>query len=1057
MNAQKEEFLPNLQILANAGSGKTHTLVTRIVRLLAQGVEPRRIIALTFTRKAAGEFLSKLLQRLADASLDSKNALELSSATGINKSCSEYQKMLRIVVEEIGSLQLTTLDSFFSRVAASFPQELGLVGPPTLLDPQAEELAGKNSLRHALTNLDTLEQDLLLQAMLERDEGSAPASAGRDLQNFRREVHEEFTRHPEPEAWGNPQRIWGMAGNPWKPLTAPELKALRKTVENEKGTPEFPNKTRDAWKSILTLQRGSTINKVVGQILENLSAWKTGSGEFIYNRITYTPSAAAQQAATALMEHYINECTDYRLRESRAVYHLLSLYEREYSAGVRNRGELTFSDITNLLQPGDGFSGMGIMPTTQEELFRLQLDERLDSFFDHWLLDEFQDTSRSQYRALENILDEVISEGARSKGHRSFFCVGDIKQAIYGWRKGDVRLFDEIYHRYGSGVGGLVRKSLSKSWRSANEVLETLNAVFGDLSATASGLPERVLKRWLSAWADHEGAGETSLSGYVSWEMVEGENDAEKKEEIQNRVVSVINVVKSKLAQGMTIALLVRTSREANEWLEILRFAGIEALSESNPPVGRDNPVAAALRSALSLTAHPEDSLALGHLSMEPLGAIFFPGNNPKREIDNLIKDISSRLAEGGFAAATKWILEKLSPLVRDTFSRDRASSLRSAALNADESGITDIDDFLSFLSDYSEPGRSAPRAVQVMTVHKAKGLEYDMVLLPLSGRQEALTSIGNERIGLWENAQGEPFLMKLPSEAIRSVAGNEVLALAAELKREDRAFEELCVWYVAMSRAKQALYIFGCEPKPVEQDASPNFPQLLVAGFRQLEGFDKNAIGDPEWHEKFAVKSPDPDPDPLPQKISVEPRATALQKNLPSDLGHSSLLGLVAFSERTAATFGTLVHELFEAVDWLDQPWKAPAHLSSEAVSLMTKCFGTGSVKKLFAKPLDSFLLWREKRFDILDGGSWISGCFDRVVIHRDAAGKAVSAELIDFKTDKCTREELVADYTPQLESYRRALSILLNIPEDKIRMILLQIRAEDPVVEIARTPHIS
>ena len=91
MSTHEDEFQPNLQILANAGSGKTYTLVTRIVRLLSHGVEPRKIIALTFTRKAAGEFLTKLLQRLADASLDPKKAFELSEATGISRSCCEYQ------------------------------------------------------------------------------------------------------------------------------------------------------------------------------------------------------------------------------------------------------------------------------------------------------------------------------------------------------------------------------------------------------------------------------------------------------------------------------------------------------------------------------------------------------------------------------------------------------------------------------------------------------------------------------------------------------------------------------------------------------------------------------------------------------------------------------------------------------------------------------------------------------------------------------------------------------------------------------------------------------
>jgi ATP-dependent exoDNAse (exonuclease V) beta subunit len=413
---------------------------------------------------------------------------------------------------------------------------------------------------------------------------------------------------------------------------------------------------------------------------------------------------------------------------------------------------LTFTDVTNLLLPSEGFLGIVGKFLSDSDLCRLRLDERLDALYDHWLLDEFQDTSRNQYRVLENLLDEVISEAARSRGQRSFFCVGDIKQAIYGWRKGDARLFDEIHRRY-SAQGVLARSILSSSWRSSSEILESLNAVFGDLSVTAPGLPERTRERWLKAWNRHQPAKATCLPGYVSLATVEGENDQIKKEDLHKRVISSLQEVNISLEQGMTIALLVRTTKEATEWIQVLRNAGIRALSESNPPVGKDSPVAAALRSALSLTAHPGDSFALGHLSMEPLGRIFFPGGNPILEVGNLISDSARHLAEGGFTGVTEWILRRLAPLIKDDFSMDRAASLRRAALKADGTGITRIDDFLLFLSDYAEQGRSAPHAVQVMTVHKAKGLEYDMVLLPLPSRQEALDSLSNAKIDVWENS----------------------------------------------------------------------------------------------------------------------------------------------------------------------------------------------------------------------------------------------------------------------------------------------------------------
>jgi ATP-dependent helicase/nuclease subunit A len=76
---------------------------------------------------------------------------------------------------------------------------------------------------------------------------------------------------------------------------------------------------------------------------------------------------------------------------------------------------------------------------------RLYIDYRLDCKLDHWLLDEFQDTSDLQWEVLRNLADEILQDAS---GQRSFFYVGDVKQAIYGWRGGNARLFGKILEQY---------------------------------------------------------------------------------------------------------------------------------------------------------------------------------------------------------------------------------------------------------------------------------------------------------------------------------------------------------------------------------------------------------------------------------------------------------------------------------------------------------------------------------------------------------------------------------------------------------------------------------
>src|SRR3954470_1073449 len=116
----------HMMILASAGSGKTYELTGRYIQLLAQGARPERIVALTFTRKAAGEFFDEILKKLADAAGNEANARKLARDTGRTElGRADFLRMLREVTEAMPRLRLGTLDSFFSQIARTFALELG--------------------------------------------------------------------------------------------------------------------------------------------------------------------------------------------------------------------------------------------------------------------------------------------------------------------------------------------------------------------------------------------------------------------------------------------------------------------------------------------------------------------------------------------------------------------------------------------------------------------------------------------------------------------------------------------------------------------------------------------------------------------------------------------------------------------------------------------------------------------------------------------------------------------------------------------------------------------
>ncbi|HEY9155929.1 MAG TPA: UvrD-helicase domain-containing protein, partial [Opitutaceae bacterium] len=121
-------------IRASAGTGKTYQLTNRYLRILFLTQEPEKIIALTFTRKAAGEFFEKIFRRLADAAESPASAKRLGNELGLSLTAEDCLNALRLLLARLHQLQLSTYDSFFSRIVQTFPFELGLAGAPALLD-----------------------------------------------------------------------------------------------------------------------------------------------------------------------------------------------------------------------------------------------------------------------------------------------------------------------------------------------------------------------------------------------------------------------------------------------------------------------------------------------------------------------------------------------------------------------------------------------------------------------------------------------------------------------------------------------------------------------------------------------------------------------------------------------------------------------------------------------------------------------------------------------------------------------------------------------------------
>ena len=203
--------LKHQRIIANAGSGKTYRLTTRYIELLERQVPAERIVALTFTRKAAGEFLDAIFERLAEASSSAKAARALAAETGMEGlSGARCLAHLRQLIEKLPLLTLGTLDSFFGRILRAFPFECGLAGDVAILDDHLQGVVRRQLLAEVFRFEGCNEKgfseflDLIRKQGRNREGRNVSGALDREIEDS----HERFLLTPADRPWGDPSLIW---------------------------------------------------------------------------------------------------------------------------------------------------------------------------------------------------------------------------------------------------------------------------------------------------------------------------------------------------------------------------------------------------------------------------------------------------------------------------------------------------------------------------------------------------------------------------------------------------------------------------------------------------------------------------------------------------------------------------------------------------------------------------------------------------------------------------------------------------------------------------------
>ncbi len=1044
--------LPHLVIRASAGTGKTFQLSNRFLSLLLADEPFDSILATTFTRKAAGEILARVLLRLAEAACDQRKLGDLAGqlgARGLDRP--RCLAILAGLVRRLHRLRVGTLDSFFLQIARSFSLELGLPPGWQIVDEIVDaELRGE-AVRAMLRD-ETTGDAVRLMHGLTKGEAARPVSD--QIHTLVGQLYNEYLEAPA-EAWDALPRP--------APLPAAEFqRALEALAACDCGPDKRLAKARDT--GIAALEAGDWL----GFLRKGLGAKIVDDTRQFYNRPIPKPVAS-------LCETLVRHCRAMVLQQiagqTVATRGLLERFDAAYQRLKMEHRALRFEDVTRRLAVAS------VGQRLDEVVFRL------DGHVAHLLLDEFQDTAPLQWRVLRPFANRVVAGSAR----RSFFCVGDVKQAIYGWRGGSAEIFEALEQE----LPGLQAESLNTSRRSSQAVIDAVNRIFGSLETN------RVLARygeaaarWSRRFAEHTTA-RADLPGYCRLAVAPKAEEGQSQPAVTCGYAAGLVTELRRQAPGFRVGVLVRKNEAVARLIYELRRLHVEASEEGGNPL-TDSPAVELVLSALMLGDHPGDTRARFHVARSPLGAIVgLPSHDDDRAAWCFSRELRRRLLDEGYGPTLDGWTRALAPSC-DARDLSRLVQLVELAYRYEPAATLRVDDFVRVVRQQRiEDPR--PADVRVMTIHQAKGLEFDIVVLPeldvgLTG-QTPLTVVG--RAG---PAGDIDRVLRYVSKDLQSLLPPEFALMFADHER--RVVEEsLCLLYVSMTRAIHALHLVVAPSPENERSLHATLAGVLRAALTDggplTPGTAAYEHGDPQWFCRIAprqsVAPPTVRERRAPAAIELAPlperSRRGWDRRSPSGLeggGQVDLAARLRLEAVEALDRGTLMHAWFEQIEWLDDGVPDDATLGQVAERLSGRprdlTASLAAFREALARPAvraaltratyqqrargaavtpvhagpqvrePRWVVHRERPFALREGDTLLSGQMDRLVVLYDA-GRVVGGDVLDFKTDTLSADDPEAIsartevYRPQLEAYRRAAAQWLGLPRKRVsaRLVFL------------------
>lgn len=686
---------------ASAGSGKTFSLVARYLSLLFKDTDASEIIAITFTNKASNEMQTRLQKALFEPVENNPLYILISDISGLSIKEIE-QKQFRVKERFLQShLNVMTIDKFINKILRKFCWYLELSNKFEIA-PESKE----SFFERFLDNLDDNKyQNFVEFAQFE-------SKKQQDILKFFEILYEKDKELPPP---------------PKKPLKIPDESRIF----------EWANRLKEY---VLNGDFSNTAkNGMSFESIEELVS-KSWFGKDTLNYRTYKRGYIPQ------MDEWLNRLYDevsiyYKAKESYFLYNIYQLYyiyKSTKMTRIKSSGKLDFKDIEHF-----------VYELLQErELDREFLYFRLDSSISHVLFDEFQDTSITQYKIFEPILEEI----AFHDNQKTLFYVGDTKQSIYRFRGGQKELFGYVAKRYDVDID-----YLDTNYRSTEEIVNFVNEVF----------PPKYIQPKQKA---------NEKGGYVQVTEIEKDNAL-------HELKKVIVQLNEYGVKDSDIAILVHLNKDILTIEEYLKKELNKSIITHKRSKITTQPSATVLIESIKLlkAIHNEEDGSLYRLNiLTILGKEYDPNFTPKVSV--YLHPIL--------------IIKELMKLYG--FSDEASVKLLEFAIDT-----TDIDHFLYEVESFEgELSATKLDGITVMTIHKSKGLEFEhLIVMDLLGRSSSDTS---PVIFNYDEIELKSLSVKFKNRDKIDKSYQEVVNKEKSLKKSDAINRA----YVAFTRAKESLII---------------------------------------------------------------------------------------------------------------------------------------------------------------------------------------------------------------------------------------------------------